>query len=177
MELLGQQHAQGTWKALSLLLAYLPGSWEVRHATTSQAFPSSPTTFSTTFAAERRPGGYSSSVDLWEIKENNSNICCLCLLFSDPKYRFPSQLCTPALCLFPSFCNSRSSPAPAAVIFTPVNRSGVKKIVSFPQKKKPLPNTWNPTSFRSSKDLLRHVARDLKGSPAVQLYPSPMKQI
>lgn len=34
-----------------------------------KAFPPSPTTFSTTFAAERRPGGHRSSVDLWEIRQ------------------------------------------------------------------------------------------------------------
>lgn len=40
-----------------------------------------------------------------------------------------------------------------------------------------LPSAWSPTQFRSGKDFLGHVAGDLKGSPAVQGYPSAMLPI
>lgn len=133
-QLLGQQHAQCAWKALAPLPARLSGSWKVRHATTSRAFLSSPTTFSTTFAAERRPGGYSSSCRPPGDKDTTALFIAFVSYPLNPKYRFPLQLSAPALCPFPAPC--WSSPALAAVIVIPVKRSGVNQTVSFPQKKK-----------------------------------------
>lgn len=96
-------------------------------------FLSSPTTFSTTFAAERRPGGYSSSCRPPGDKDTTALFIAFVSYPLNPKYRFPLQLTAPALCPFPAPC--WSSPALAAVIVIPVKRSGVNQTVSLQQKK------------------------------------------
>lgn len=175
MQLVEQQCAQCTWKALALLPTYLPGSWKARHATTSQAFPSSPTTFSTTFAAERRPGGYSSSVDLWEIRRQQHYslllspiLWPLSLGFS---HNFPCQL------FFFSLLSPMAWAAQPLQQWCLYLLRGLESTKSCSITRNTLPSAWSPTQFRSGKDFLGHVVGDLKGSPAVQGYPSPMLPI